>query len=497
MATQIIMPQQGNTVESCVILEWKKAEGDTVEKGDVLCEVETDKATFEVEAEAGGTLLKIFFDEGEDVPVLTPIAVVGEEGEDISNLAPQMEQAETPAAPAAPEGQEAEAQREPGPAEAAGPSQEGPAEQERPPAPEGKPADGKVAISPRARLLAESEGIDYTTVGGSGPGGRIIERDIRYVLGSRAPITPAAIEAMLESGKKAPRTGTGIGGRVTREDLEAAEAGAGVAGAGTGAGAAAGAGARTGAGAAAGAGAGAAGAAAAAFPGPTTEHPVKGVRKRIADRMYSSLQSTAQLTLNSSAEVSNMLAYRKKLKASAGEYGLQDVTVNDIVLYVVSRILPRFSEVNAHFLEDKIVEFHNVHLGFAVDTFKGLMVPVIRNANHLSLKEISDEAKRLSTRCSEGTIEADELSGGTFTVTNLGVLGIESFTPVLNAPEVGILGVCAIQLKPVMQDDEVEHLPHMGLSLTFNHQAVDGAPAARFLKQISHALSNFDLFLAW
>jgi pyruvate dehydrogenase E2 component (dihydrolipoamide acetyltransferase) len=152
--------------------------------------------------------------------------------------------------------------------------------------------------------------------------------------------------------------------------------------------------------------------------------------------------------------------------------------------------------MNAHFLGDKIVEFDNVHLGFAVDTFKGLMVPVIKNADSMSLLQISTEAKRLSTECFEGTVAPDDLTGGTFTVTNLGPMGIEHFTPVLNPPEVGILGACAIGLRAVEKGNGIEHIPHMGLSLTFNHQATDGAPAARFLQQVTYALANFDLFLA-
>jgi pyruvate dehydrogenase E2 component (dihydrolipoamide acetyltransferase) len=147
-------------------------------------------------------------------------------------------------------------------------------------------------------------------------------------------------------------------------------------------------------------------------------------------------------------------------------------------------------------LGTKIIEFGNVHLGFAVDTPRGLMVPVIRYANLMSLKQLSAEAKRLAKACIDGTVDPDALKGGTFTVTNLGAMGIESFTPVLNAPEVGILGVCAIQPKPVMKGKEVEFVPHMGLSLTFDHAAADGAPAARFLASMRTKLAAFELTLA-
>jgi pyruvate dehydrogenase E2 component (dihydrolipoamide acetyltransferase) len=435
MANQVLMPRQGNTVESCIILEWKKNEGDSIKEGEVLCEVETDKATFEVESENGGTVLKRFFEEGDDVPVLTPIAVIGEPGEDISGLGP--------------EGGEEESEKETGTAAGKQPAAGSGKEPARTPS-------GKIAISPRAKHLAESKGIDYRTVAGTGPGGRIIERDIKYVLSGQESLTSAAVESIIASAMESEgRESIPAGGAETEAAVSRAP-----------------------------------------FPGRYDEIPVKGVRKVIAAKMVESLTTTAQLTLNGSADATGLLAYRKKLKNSPREFGVQDVTINDIVMFVVSRILPRFPDMNAHFLGDTIREFDNVHLGFAVDTFKGLMVPVVRNANLLSLKEIAKEAKRLSARCSESKIEADELTGGTFTVTNLGVLGVESFTPVLNPPEVGILGVCSIQLKPVMRDEEVQHIPHIGLSLTFNHQGTDGAPAARFLKQICYALENIELILA-
>ena len=168
-----------------------------------------------------------------------------------------------------------------------------------------------------------------------------------------------------------------------------------------------------------------------------------------------------------------------------------------MVLYATVKTLGEFPELNAHMLGDKIVEFGNVHLGFAVDTPRGLMVPVIRYANLMTLKQLSAETKRLAAACIEGTIDPDALSGGTFTVTNLGAMGIESFTPVLNAPEVGILGVCSIQPKPVMnKEGGADFVPHMGLSLTFDHAAADGAPAARFIASLRNKLAAFELTLA-
>ena len=172
------------------------------------------------------------------------------------------------------------------------------------------------------------------------------------------------------------------------------------------------------------------------------------------------------------------------------------MTINDLILLAVSRTLPQYPELNALFANETISLYKNVHLGVAVDTPRGLMVPVIQRANLLSLKQIAVESKRLASACLEGRITPDELSGGTFTVTNLGSLGIESFTPVLNPPQVGILGVGNIQLKPVEWEGEVRFIPHLHLSLTINHQVVDGAPAARFLQALAQGLAEIELLLA-
>ncbi len=475
MATEVLLPKQGNTVESCIILEWKKQEGDAVSEGEPVCEVETDKAAFEVEAPASGTLLKRFFEEGDDVPVLTVIAAIGEEGEDVSGLAPSgaASAAEKPAESPS----EAEAPESPKPAQKAAPAAKretaAPAQAA---APAGAVPGEASPVSPRARLLARAKGVDPSSIAGTGPGGRVIERDIRYVLGTREPFTPAAIEEQLASGAAEPERGTGIGGRVTARDVAAA-------GAAAPAGAAPGAGMES--------------AQTAGYPGPTTDTPVKGIRKLIAERMHSSLQTTAQLTLNSSADAREILAFRRKLKDAPEKWGYGNITMNDILLYTAARTLPEFPDLNSHFLGDTIRRFEHVHLGFAVDTKKGLMVPVIRNAHLMTLKQISEEAKRLIFGCVEGGISPDELKGGTFTVTNLGAFGIESFTPIVNAPEVGILGLNSVQQKPVTDEEGcTDFIPHIGLSLTVDHQLVDGALGARFLKRLGDKLARFEILLA-
>jgi len=482
MATEVLMPRQGNTVESCIILSWKKKEQDGVKQGEVLCEVETDKATFEVEAPSDGTLLKVLHPEGADVPVLELIAVIGEPGEDISELLKQKGSGEQSGGRS--NGRDSDASpassttlSEPAPSEpASAGASPADAAQVRTAASGAaaastQPDDGSVGVSPRARNLAESKGLEMHGLSGSGPGGRIIERDVRKALGTSPAMTPAAIDAVKALGGRRPSAGTGIGGRITAADV-AAE-GTGLQGQGVVRPLISG-----------------------EFPGPVREIPVQGVRKRISERMLASLQSTAQVTLNMPADARSMLAFRKRLKAANPERGLGGVNLNDIVLYAVSRTLVDFPDLNGHFLGDKILQFERVHLGLAVDTERGLMVPVVRNADLLSLKEISAEAKRLAAACLDGKVTSRELSGGTFTVTNLGSLGIEYFTPVLNTPQAAIVGVGAIAPRPLETDGEYELVPHIGLSLTFDHRAVDGAPAARFLRALADNLASFDLLLA-
>ncbi|MDA8424538.1 MAG: 2-oxo acid dehydrogenase subunit E2, partial [Treponema sp.] len=231
-------------------------------------------------------------------------------------------------------------------------------------------------------------------------------------------------------------------------------------------------------------------------PGPYADTIQKGIRKIIADRMRASLAQSAQLSFNISARADRISAIRARFKASDKALGLSEVTIGDLVLFAVSRVLPSFPMVNAHLVNGTLRTFERVHLGLAVDTPRGLMVPVIRNADRLSLAGISAEAKRLAAACQSGSISPDELSGSTFTVSNLGAFGIESFTPVLNTPEVGVLGVCTITrgFEPG-PDGNPAPQAKMGLSLTVDHQVVDGAPAARIVKAIADAIGDIDLYL--
>lgn len=442
MATIVVMPQLGNSVESCIIVEWMIAEGDTVAVDQTLASIETDKSTMEVPSTAEGTVLKLLWEEGDEVPVKDPLIIVGEPGEDISGLVPGGDAA---------------------PAEAAAaPAEQAAAPEAAAPAFATERATG--AVSPRARALAASNGVDASAIAeGSGPHGRVIERDVAAAIAAGPVLTSAARAAGVSAAE-----GTGIGGRVSVADAgrapEAAPAAV------------------------------AAPVAAADFPGASTSAPLKGVRKVVAKRMMESLTSTAQLTLNTTANAAGILAMRKKVKNADGSLGLNKITLNDLVCFAVSRTLLKYPAFNAHLEDGVLTEFEQVHLGFACDTPRGLLVPVIRSAQALGLKAFSDEAKRLAGGAIDGSLSPEFLSGGTFTVSNIGSFGIETFTPVINLPQTAILGVGAITPRPtVAADGSIGVEQRLNLSLTIDHQVIDGADGARFLRDLVAAIENIDV----
>ena len=442
MATIVVMPQLGNSVESCIIVEWMIAEGDTVAVDQTLASIETDKSTMEVPSTAEGTVLKLLWEEGDEVPVKDPLIIVGEPGEDISGLVPGGDAA---------------------PAEADAPAEQAAAPEAAAPAFATERATG--AVSPRARALAASNGVDASAIAeGSGPHGRVIERDVAAAIAAGPVLTSAARAAGVSAAE-----GTGIGGRVSVADAgRTAEA--------------------------APAAAVAAPAAAADFPGASTSAPLKGVRKVVAKRMMESLTSTAQLTLNTTANAAGILAMRKKVKNADESLGLNKITLNDLVCFAVSRTLLKYPVFNAHLEDGVLTQFEQVHLGFACDTPRGLLVPVIRSAQSLGLKAFSDEAKRLAGGAIDGSLSPDFLSGGTFTVSNIGSFGIETFTPVINLPQTAILGVGAITPRPtVAADGTIGVEQRINLSLTIDHQVIDGADGARFLRDLVAAIENIDV----
>ena len=429
MATAVIMPRQGQSVESCIIGEWFKKVGDPVQEGDILFSYETDKSSFEEPAKQAGTLLAIFYGADDDVPCLTTVGVIGEPGESYAEFAPDQAAgtAETPAAEA--------------------PAEEAPAAAAAVAAAPAAQAEGTAlrGVSPRARNAAERLHVDPAQAQPTGPNGRVIERDIKALA-------------------QASRTGTGLGGRVTVADQAAAPAAQ----------------------------------AAPAVQGADTEYQdvkLPNIRKVIAKSMFQSLSTMAQLTHTTSFDATCIMNFRKGLKAAPEQLQVPNITLNDIILFAASRVLPKHPDLNAHFLEDKMRYFRHVNLGIAVDTPRGLMVPTLMRAEEKSLKEIAAEAKALAAACQDGSINPDLLQGASFTVSNLGPLGIEHFTPVINPPQTGILGVDCIVERVRTVDGQIAVYPAMGLSLTYDHRALDGAPASRFLQDMRAALENFQALL--
>jgi len=433
MANFVLMPRQGQSVESCIVTTWHKKVGDEVKEGDILFSYETDKSAFDEPSQLSGVILHSFAEEGDIVDCLKPVCIIGEAGEDISALL-NAGGATEEAAPAAEEAKE-EAPK----AEAVATVSESNGE--------------RVFISPRAKKLALQTGVDMTKVVPTGPHGRIIERDINKALDEGFIATTDAVEAFLagtlvieEAKEEAPATVAAAPVMVEADDLRAYD-----------------------------------------------EEPMSNVRKVIAKAMHSSLSEMAQLTLNSSFNATALLEYRNKLKAGAEALGLGKITINDMILYAVARVLPNYPEINANLVDNKFRKFKHANVGMAVDTDRGLLVPVIFGAEKLTLAQIAAKTKEAAGKAREGKLTPDEMNGGSFTVSNLGSMGIESFTPVINPPQTAILGVCCTTNK-LGADGKV--YPAMGLSLTFDHRAVDGAPAAKFLKELCTALENFDLLLA-
>ena len=519
MANAVIMPKAGITVESCIIGEWVKKVGDQVKIGDVLFTYETDKASFECESTAEGTLLDIFFEEGDEVPCLVNVCAIGNPGEDTSSLKGGSASAE-PAAEAAPA--------------AAAPAAKAACANTK----------AKAVIMPKAGITVESCIIgewlkqvgDQVKVGdvlftyetdkasfecesteegellaiffeegdevpclenvcAVGPHGEptdclkpgaepVVVEEVAAAPAAAAAETAAPAAQIVPGAPVSPRAaklakaagvdaslavGTGPEGRIIERDVQKLID----------------------------SGVTAAPKAACACDGPAYEDvKFSGIRRAISKSMHTSLSTMAQLTHTTSFDASNILAYRKMLKNAGDEYA--GITLGDIILYAVSRTLLNHPDLNANMLDDNSIRlFKHVNLGVAVDTPRGLMVPTIFNADQMSLLEISKAVKELAAECRDGAISPDKLSGGSFTVSNLGNMGVESFTPVINPPQTGILGVCGtVDRVRKGADGSIQIYPAMGLCLTYDHRAVDGTPAAKFQKELGKNLENFTTLLA-
>lgn len=545
MANAILMPKAGITVESCILTEWKVKVGDTVKVGDVICTYETDKSSFDLTAEVAGEVLALFCEAGDEVPVLTNIAVVGNKGEDILAFAPNgaaapvIEEvkveapAAAPVAPAAapkalnpnvkavtmpkagitvesciltewkvkvgdtvkegdvmfsyetdkssfdyqaevagevlaifcevgdevpvlsnvcavgPHGEDASCYAPNGAAapvaeevKVAAPAQ---APATAPVATATASADGKIFVSPRAKNLAEKLGVDLKDAIATGPNGRIIERDVRE---ASVKVKEAPVEAQVQAPVQAPAQAAVAEKAST--DLKAYK-----------------------------------------------DEKMSNIRKVIAKNMVMSLSTMAQLTHTISFDCTNIMAFRKMLKDNAETLKLPPITINNIIVFAVSRVLKKHRDLNAHLINgDTMRYFEHVNMGIATDTPRGLLVPTLFGADTMTLSQIAVNSKKLSQDAIDGKIAPELLTGGSFTISNVGTMGIESFTPVVNPPQTGILGVNTLETR-IKLGKEGEIIPYtaMALSLSYDHRALDGAPASRFLKDLKDYLENFSINL--
>ncbi len=410
MAVEVSLPRLGQGMEAGTIVRWLKSEGDKVEKGEALYELDTEKVTQEVEAEASGVLLKILAQEGAEIEVGKRIAVIGEQGEEV------------------PEGEEAAQKVDEDPQEEGSPGPGREEERERgrdasaddepqaePEAKERSSANGRVKASPLARRIARERGIDLASLIGTGPEGRVVAEDVE-----RAATTPAHATA-----GSAP--------------LEAEVV------------------------------------------------PLSSIRRTIAKRLTKAWEAPA-FQISMSADMTRALALRERLRD-------EKVTVTDVLTKLAAVALLRHREVNAHFADDEIRIFPNAHVGLAVATERGLVVPVIRECELKSLVQIAADRGALVSRAREAKLTNEDLEGGTFTISNLGMYGVEQFIAVLNPPQAAILAVGAIEDRPVARDGELVVRPLMSMTLTCDHRAVDGAKAAEFLRELKTLLEEPGLAL--
>lgn len=435
MAEKIIMPKQGLQMTEGTITKWLVKEGDKVEIGQPLFEMETDKNTIQIDSTAAGEVLKLVAKEDETVPITETIAIVGKKGEDFTDLLPKKEEkkpepAPAPAAPAAPAVKAA-------PAAPAAPA----ADDVTPIALEG----GRIFVTPRAKMTAERKNLDYKTVKGTGPSGLIIERDILAAAAVKASPVAKAIAAR-KGVSVTTVTGTGENGKIVKHDILSGDAN---------------------------------------LAREDKVIPISGMRKVIADNMMNSVQSMAHAYHKVAVDMS-----QAKLIRAAFKKAEKKVSFNDIIIMALGRALQEHPRMNALVEDGKITEKGSVNIGIAVAVDNGLIVPTVRDVQNMTLGEIHDESARLIAKTKAGGLKKEDYSGGTFTVSNLGMFGIDEFTAIVNPPQVGILAVGAMTDTPVVRDGQIVVRPMMNLILTYDHRVIDGAPAAQFLSRLKELLEN-------
>ncbi len=456
MSIELSMPKLGLTMKTGKVSKWFVAEGATVAQGDELFEVETDKITNKVESPADGVLFQILVQPKKEVPVGAVLGILAEAGESLTRV----DSADGSVAPAS----------------TAVVSESAPKATEAAPAVQAPVKNAP--CSPAARRLAKELGVLLENVAGSGPEGRIVEKDVRarYDIMCNIKITPVAAVIAMQAGLDiSTLTGTGEKGKIVKEDVEralypekfassdgdvaVAEKAASISNADVG------------------------------------SVPMEGMRKIIADNMSASLHNTAQLTLVSEADVTACVELIADLKSLHKRDKTFRLSMNDVLIMVVSKALKQHPRMNATFDGEIITRHADVHMGVAVGLAEGLVVPVLHNADTLPLLRIAKDARQLAGRARKNELTPDDMSGGTFTITNMSHSVVDFFTPILKPSETGILGVGRVVEKPVVRDGAIVARSMMGLSLTFDHCIEDGAPAAEFLKTIVTYLAEPTLLL--
>jgi pyruvate dehydrogenase E2 component (dihydrolipoamide acetyltransferase) len=408
MASEIIMPKLGETMEEGLILKWHKEEGEEVRTGEVLFEVETDKVAMEVEATESGILKKILVKEGERVPVFTPIAIIASPDEVLKE-------------------------------------------------------EGRVLASPRAKALAKELGIDISMVKGSGPGGRITEMDVRRfaeeMKREEVKATPLARRLAEQYGIPiSDLKGTGPGGRITKEDVERAVA-------------------------------------------ERVEERARivelsGMRRTIAERMSLSKRTIPHFYLTVDVDMEEIVRMREQIMPDMERMFGVKVSFNDIVVKAVALALKLNPSINAHFEEGKVKQVEAINVGIAVAVEGGLVVPVIKDADRKPLSELAKEIRTLVEKARTGMLRLEDVSGGTFTVSNLGMYGVDEFSAIINPPQVAILAVGAITKRPLVLEGQVLPRHVATFTLSCDHRAVDGVQGATFLKDLKLLLEKPHLLIA-
>ncbi|MFD1415570.1 dihydrolipoamide acetyltransferase family protein [Oceanobacillus jeddahense] len=446
MAKEIFMPKLSSTMEKGTLLQWFKEEGDSVEMGEPLFEIMTDKINIEVESYEEGVLLKRYFDVDDEVEVNACIGFIGELGEEVPD---------TPPAASEESGSDESVQEE-----VSGKGHELTASADSGLDPE-ENKGGKVRATPAARRVSRENDISLSAISGSGPNGRVHQQDVEEAIAEGAiAVTPLAEKMAADHGIDLNQlTGTEARGKIEKQDvlsyLEAADE-----------------------------------IAEETESSPAERIKLKGLRKAVADKMVQSVQSIPHVTLTSDVDMTNVIDLRKSLLPVIEKDTGYRLSFTEVILKATANALMKHPKLNASLIGDEIVMNKEVNIGLAVAVENGLIVPSVKNVNQKGLAALTQTSKELGKKARENKLNPDEMRGSTFTISNLGMYAIDAFTPIINGPETAILGVGRIVEKPVVADGELTARPMMVLSLSFDHRAIDGAPAAAFLTDLKANLEN-------